>query len=112
MHQTVGAAAASGDADWMQPGSGALTPASQPDRQEGDLDELLERWEAMMDADADPLEIMDHVWSSIEGEQVLFDLCQCTISVLDPTSVCPRRSALHMRSSQAEGCDANRIACK
>lgn len=59
-----------GAAAGMQASSQAVTQYSQPDEQELDLDQLMERWEAMMDAKADPLQILDTVWSNIESEPV------------------------------------------
>jgi hypothetical protein len=53
-----------------EPGSTALTVHSQPDDQELDMDQLMTRWEEMMDAKADPLQILDTVWSNIDSEPV------------------------------------------
>lgn len=59
-----------GDSPWQTPGGGELTPHSEPSQQEGEVDELLAKWEALMDVEANPLEVLDTVWSSLEGEQV------------------------------------------
>lgn len=66
MQPSDGREAADGDRSWTQPGGGELTPHSQPSQQEGDIDELLERWEEMMDANADPMDILETVWSSTQ----------------------------------------------
>ena len=68
--QLADGAAPAGDAAGTHAGSQAVTQYSQPDDQELDLDQLMERWEAMMDAKADPLQILDTVWSNIESEPV------------------------------------------
>ena len=68
--QPADGAASAGDAAGTQADSQAVTQYSQPDEQELDLDQLMERWEAMMDAKADPLQILDTVWSNIESEPV------------------------------------------
>lgn len=61
---------AGGDASWQTPVGSELTSSSQPARQEGEVDDLLAKWEALMDAEADPMEVLDTICSGVEGQQV------------------------------------------